>query len=229
MERIADETFYGEFCSNMNSLFSGINNFLGSDFLQNNPEIIFTFVFAIFIPMYTYILNRKRIFVVVLNENFFGLKNNKVAFSFSILNNSKRIRIIKRVFLFANNKVTFLIKDYKKDMSTLMPNQVTPLNMESKIFKKEGKFYSVKGKEKMSSAYLCFEMLDGYWGAKLKLKSPINTLILSPYRFKNKFLTSAPKARLSKTLIWNEKNRTNFLPHLPASPRILPRKRPSDP
>ena len=189
----------------MNSLFSGINSFLGSDFLQDNPEIIFTFVFAIFIPMYTYILNRKRIFVVVLNENFFGLKNNKIAFSFSILNNSKRIRIIKRVFLFANDKVTFLIKDYKKDMSPLMPNQATPLNMEAKVFKKGDKFYSIKGKEKLSSAYLCFEMLDGYWGAKLKLKSPINTMILSPYRFKGEFLTPAPKAKLSKTLVWNKK------------------------
>ena len=77
--------------------------------------------------------------------------------------------------------------------------------MEAKVFKKGDKFYSIKGKEKLSSAYLCFEMLDGYWGAKLKLKSPINTMILSPYRFKGEFLTPAPKAKLSKTLVWNKK------------------------
>ena len=205
IDQIADKTFDKEFCSNMDSLFSGIGAFLSSDFLKNYPEIIFTFIFAVFIPMYTYILNRKRTFIIVRNENFFGLKNNKVSFAISILNNSKRIRIIKRVFLLANNKWTFLIKDYRKDMATLMPSQVTSLNMESKIFKKENKFFSIKGKEKLSSAYLYFEMLDGYWGGKLRLTSPISTILLSPYRFKDEFFTPAPKAKLSKTLIWNEK------------------------
>ena len=205
IDQIADKTFDKEFCSNMDSLFSGIGAFLSSDFLKNYPELIFTFVFAVFIPMYTYILNRKRTFIIVRNENFFGLKNNKVSFAISILNNSKRIRIIKRVFLLANNKWTFLIKDYRKDMATLMPSQVTSLNMESKIFKKENKFFSIKGKEKLSSAYLYFEMLDGYWGGKLRLTSPISTILLSPYRFKDEFLIPAPKAKLSKTLIWNEK------------------------
>ena len=184
-----------------------IPNFSEEYFSIGSFQLIFPLIFTIFIPLYTYILRRKRNFIVVRNENFFGLKDDKVVFRFSIANDSKRTRIIKRVFLLVNNKVTFLIKDYEKAMLTLSPKEKSSLEMEAKYFEKEDKFYAIKGNENLTSAYLFFEMLDGYWGRKLKLTSPINKLMFSSYRFKDGFLTPAPKARFSQPLVWNEKKK----------------------
>ena len=184
-----------------------IPNFSEEYFSIGSFQLIFPLIFTIFIPLYTYILRRKRNFIVVRNENFFGLKDDKVVFRFSIANDSKRTRIIKRVFLLVNNKVTFLIKDYEKAMLTLSPKEKSSLEMEAKYFEKEDKFYAIKGNENLTSAYLFFEMLDGYWGRNLKLTSPINKLMFSSYRFKDGFLTPAPKARFSQPLVWNEKKK----------------------
>ena len=187
------------FCNKVSSLFENI--------LSYDPRIIFPFIFTVFIPLYSYILRRKRNFIVVRNENFFGLKEGKVVFRFSMTNNSKRTRIIKRVFLLVNNNVTFLIKDYEEVMLTLSPKEKFSLEMEAKTFKKDDKFYFIKGNEKLSSAYLFFEMLDGYWGRKLKLTSPISKIMLSSYRFKGGFLISVLKAKIPQPLIWNEKRK----------------------
>ena len=180
---------------------------LSEKIFSSDPRIIFPFIFTVFIPLYSYILRRKRNFIIVRNQNFFGLKDDKVIFRFSMTNDSKRTRIIKKVFLLVNNNVTFLIKDYEESMLTLSPKEKSSLEMEAKTFKKGDKFYSIKGNETLSSAYLFFEMLDGYWGRKLKLTSPINKIMLSSYRFKGGFLISAPKARAPQPLIWNEKKK----------------------
>ena len=188
-----------DFCSKVSLLFEKI--------FSSDPKIIFPFVFTVFIPLYSYILRRKRNFIVVRNENFFGLKDDKVVFRFSMTNDSKRTRIIKKVFLLVNNNVSFLIKDYEETMLTLSPKEKTSLEMEAKTFKKNNNFYCIKGNENLSSAYLFFEMLDGYWGRKLKLTSPINKIMLSSYQFKNEFLISDPNAVSPQPLIWNEKKK----------------------